>query len=371
MVRIPAHVDELVPYKPGKPAHKNFDATGIREVVLSSNENNFGPSPLAMQAIREAAAGMHLYPDPTSTLLKEKLSVMLDVQPANLSVGNGSDSILYNMFKAFFEPGQKMLTSAGAFSSAKVYARLNNIPLVETAMLPGYGFDLEAMLEAIDGDTQVIYLVNPNNPTGAMLPGADLKAFLDRVPEHILVVIDEAYFDFATALSADYIDCSKLGHTNVIVLRTFSKAYGLAGLRLGYAIGPESLIQVLNKVKLPFDPNRMAQAAGLAALDDRDFLQATIDNNTTQRALLHGYYSASGLQFVPTYGNFFMLDLGTEARVEELFEALRARGVLTRRLASFGLPHCLRVSIGTAEDNAYYLQQLGIVISNTTSFSYN
>ena len=280
MVKIPNHIAQLVPYKPGKPALNNFDSSlAYREIVLSSNENNFGPSPLAIEAIRAAASEMHLYPDPTSTLLKEKLSGILQVRPENLSIGNGSDSILYNMCKAFFASGQKMLTSAGAFSSAKVYARLNNIPLIETPMSPGYTFDLTAILQAIDADTQLIYLVNPNNPTGAMLPGDELRAFLSKVPDHILVVVDEAYYEFASALSDDYLDCSKLGYKNVIVLRTFSKAYGLAGLRLGYAIGPEDLIGVLNKVKLPFDPNRMAQAAGLAALDNQAFLEKTIENN--------------------------------------------------------------------------------------------
>lgn len=358
MIHIPPHIASLQPYKPGKPGANLFDEPPEREVVLSSNENNRGPSPLAMAAVSAHLEKFSLYPDPVSGALRSALSKRLGVAETQLCVGNGSDSILYNIMNSFFSPGQTLLTSEGAFASAKVYARLNQVPMIETPMLPGYRFDLEAILDAIDEHTQMIYLVNPNNPTGTMIPEAELKQFIERVPEHIIVLVDEAYFEFAGALASDYPDSSRYGYKNVLVLRTFSKAYGLAGLRLGFAIGDEFLINVLSKTKLPFDPNIAAQIAGLAALEDEAFLQATIDNNSAQMQLLAEEYRRLSIPFITSYANFITLELENEVRVETVFEGLRRRGVLTRRLASFGLPHCLRVSIGLPEENEYYLRQL-------------
>lgn len=362
MIKIPPHIAGLQPYKPGKPGANLFDEKPEREVVLSSNENNRGPSPRAMAAVSENLEKFSLYPDPVSGALRSALSKRLGVAENQLCVGNGSDSILYNIMNSFFSPGQTLLTSEGAFASAKVYARLNQVPMIETPMLQGYRFDLEAMLAAIDEHTQMIYLVNPNNPTGTMIPEAELKHFIERVPEHIIVLVDEAYFEFAGALDANFPDSSKYGYKNVLVLRTFSKAYGLAGLRLGFAIGDEFLINVLSKTKLPFDPNIAAQIAGLAALEDVDFLQAAIENNTTQMRVLTEAYDRLGISYIPSFANFITLDFENEARVEAVFEGLRGRGLLTRRLASFGLPQCLRVSIGLPDENEYYLDQLKAVI---------
>lgn len=365
MVAIPKHIQDLAPYKAGKPAANMFGNDGAgRQVVLSSNENNFGPAPGAMKALAEATSQMYLYPDPTASVLKEKLSHHLSIAPENISVSNGSDAILYTMFKAFLSPGEHILTSHGAFVSARIMARMNNILCVEVPMSEGFHFDLQRMLESITPTTKLIYLVNPNNPTGTLIPQKSLHEFLAQVPAHILVVIDEAYFEFATYLTSDYPDGSRMGFDNVIVLRTFSKAYGMAGLRLGYAIGPEYLIAALNKVKLTFDPNLAAQIAGTAALDDKEFLQLTLKNNAAQLDLLYTAYEELNLQFIRSYANFIMLDLGTEERVETMYSALLDMGVLTRRLNSFGLPHCLRVSVGRPEDNSYYLEKLKIALTH-------
>ncbi len=364
MVSIPSHIENLAPYKPGKPGANMFgDVRPEREVVLSSNENNFGPSPKAMEALAGAVGNMYLYPDPTASALKERLSRMLDVPVSHLLMSNGSDAILYTMFRAFLSGEDSMLTSHAAFVSAKVMARMNNVRCVEVAMTGDHEFDLEGILAAIEDTTKLIYLVNPNNPTGQMITAPAMESFLSRVPNHILVVVDEAYCEFARALSENYPDCSRFGYDNVIVLRTFSKAYGLAGLRLGYAIGPEYLIQALTKVKLTFDPSLAAQTAGLAALDDMEFLAKTIDNNVVEMKKLTMAYEELGLKTIPSVANFITIKLKDEDEVESYYHALLARGVLTRRLASFGLPYCLRISIGTPDENNYMIRMLQQVVS--------
>lgn len=359
MFIIPPHIQKLKPYKPGKPDANIFgDSRPEKEIILSSNENNFGPSPKAIAAYIANADKLHLYPDPVSGALKRALSQKLGIRPENLSVGNGSDSLLFNLMVGFFGPGQTLLTSEGAFMSAKKSAAMNNIPIVETPMIGNYEFDLQAMLDKIDDSTQAIYLVNPNNPTGTMISTEALKNFVAQVPQHIIIAIDEAYCEFSREISPDYPDATKLGRENILVFRTFSKAYGLAGLRLGYAIGSEELISTLNKVKLTFDPNIAAQEAGVAGLEDDEFLKKTIKNNQRELPRLYRCYEDLGIKYVPGYGNFIMLDLGTEEAVEDLFEKLKNRGVLTRRLASFGIPHALRITVGTPDDNDYLMQQL-------------
>lgn len=365
MVIIPAHIENLAPYKPGKPGANMFgDNQPEKKVVLSSNENNFGPSPKAQQALLEGLANLHLYPDPTSGQLKERLSEILEVPSSRILMSNGSDAILYTMFRAFVHEEDSMLTSHGAFVSAKVMARMNDVRCIEVPMLEGYEFDLETMIRAIENTTKLIYLVNPNNPTGRMISLEKMVSFLDRIPSHILVVIDEAYFEFAGALEPDYPDCTRLNYENVIVLRTFSKAYGLAGLRLGYAIGPEYLIQALSKVKLTFDPNLAAQMAGIAALEDHEFLQKTIDNNVAEMKKLTSAYASMGLKFIPSAANFIAIVMQDETEVEYYYHELLSRGVLTRRLGSFGLPHCLRISIGLPEENDYMLRMMKQVVES-------
>jgi histidinol-phosphate aminotransferase len=363
MIKIPAHIENLAPYKPGKPGANMFgEAQPERQVVLSSNENNFGPSPAATKALNENLNQLHLYPDPTATALKNKLSELIHFPVENIMLGNGSDAILYSMFNAFLEGSDSMLTSHGAFVSAKVMSRMNNVRCVEVPMILDHCFDLDGILSAIDDTTKLIYIVNPNNPTGQMISEGAMRAFLDGVPDHILVVVDEAYAEFAGALASDYPNCAGMGYDNVLVLRTFSKAYGLAGLRLGYAIGPEYIIKALTKVKLTFDPNLAAQVAGLAALSDHDFLQKTIENNVREMAKLKEAYTRLNLEYIPSVANFITLKMADEEEVEYFYHQLLIRGVLTRRLASFGLPSCLRISIGLPDENDYMLKKLEEIV---------
>lgn len=351
-VHIPENIQSLSTYKPGKPSD---EVLKNKPTVLCSNENNFGPSPLAVEAIKQAAERMFLYPDPTSGVLKSKLAAKLGVGKENLVFGNGSDSILSTLFNAFFEPGDSLLTSAGSFVSIYPMAQMNRIPIHTVPLTQDYGFDLDAILDHIQPHTKVIYLCNPNNPTGAMIPQEKLEAFLDAVPSHILVVVDEAYFEFAQVLSEVYPDSTRLVYNNVISLRTFSKAYGLAGIRLGYAIGPAYLVEAMTKVKLTFNPNLLAQAAGTAALEDADHLAMTLENNAEWLNKSYQKFEHLGLRYIPSFANFVMLDLQTEQQAKHFCEQFQKAGVLVRHLTSFGLPHCIRISIGRPEENARML----------------
>lgn len=357
MIPIPPHIQTLRAYKPGKPQADLFDGKESESTaILCSNENNFGPSPKAIEAIRANLGNLHLYPDPTGSALREKLSKRLNVPLNQILVSNGSDGILYTLFKAFCQQGESLLTSASTFVSTAVMAKMHNIECVEIPMLAGYRFDLDCILSAIKSNTRIIYLCSPNNPTGAMITRAELDRFLPQVPDHILVVVDEAYFEFAKSLSdEDFVDASRYVQDNVLVLRTFSKAYGLAGIRLGYGIGATYLIEALTKVKLTFNPNYLAQVAGIGALDDDAFLSKTLANNKQQIQRFYSLFEELSIVFVPSFGNFVMIDLHSEGAVEQMYEQLKARGILIRRLASFGLPHCARVSVGTTADNEYYI----------------
>jgi histidinol-phosphate aminotransferase len=357
MIHIPQNIREIANYKPGKPGDDMFDGIQHEQTaILCSNENNFGTSPLALQAIQESLSKLYLYPDPTGDKLKTALSSYYDVPKNKLILGNGSDGILYTVFKAFFEPGEHLLTSRATFVSLKAMAKMNNVEYKTVPMAGGYSFDLDGILQAMNDQTKLIYLCNPNNPTGAMIPADKLEKFLKEVPSDKLVIVDEAYFEFSKSLSDSYPDSSRMGFDNVLSFRTFSKAYGLAGIRLGFGIGHEDLIATLQKVKLTFNPNLLAQAAGTAALLDTEFLNKTIHNNSSEIQRFYELFEAMQVSYVPSFANFVMIDLATEELVETMYELLRQKGVLTRRLASFELPHCLRISVGRPDENDLFIK---------------
>jgi len=368
MIKIPENIQQIANYKPGKPGADMFDGkTMERTAILCSNENNFGSSPLASKAIQDHLSQMYLYPDPTGDALKSKICSKMGYTKDQIILGNGSDGILYTLFKAFFEKGEHLLTSDATFVSLKAMAKMNNVPYRTIPMKKGYAFDLDAIFEAIDYQTKVIYLCNPNNPTGAMIPHDELMEFIARVPSDRLVIVDEAYFEFSKNLSEDYPDSTRMGFENVLTLRTFSKSYGLAGIRLGYGIGHPSIIQTLQKVKLTFNPNLLAQVAGAAALDDEEFLHKTLSNNQIELYKMYEFFEELEITYIPSYANFVMIDLKKEEIVEGVYELLRQRGVLTRRLGSFGLPHCLRVSIGRPEENEWFMECFKAIEILTTS----
>ncbi len=359
MIRIPEYIQQLQAYKPGKLVQDIFAGKNLeRTAILSSNENNLGPSPKAIEAVAKALSSVHLYPEPASNMLRAKLAARLGRQENEIVIGNGSDGILSNLFKAFMQPGEEMLTSRGSFVAVNVMAKMNDIHLVKTEMTDRYAFDLKALLARVNPQTRAIYLCNPNNPTGAMIEADTMKAFLDKVPEHILVVVDEAYSDYSFSLTQNFPDTTQWDYPNLLTLRTFSKAYGLAGLRLGYGVSNPRLIEALMKVKLTFDPSVAAQVAGIAALNDDAFYQKTLTMNQQGLQRYYEAFRSLQLKFFPSYGNFVMVDFETPERAQEVFEALLERGVFVRPLAFFELPHCLRISVGTPDECELLVEKL-------------
>lgn len=359
MIRIPENIQELKAYKPGKSISEIVDELGLtRTAVLWNNENNFGCAPNAKLKMAEAMDELYLYSDPLSTRLRTKIANLNGISPDQVAVGNGSEGIMQNMMRAFCKDDDEVLTFQGTFVIIYVWSKLNDTACKTVPLTKDYGFDLNPILDQITDKTKVIYLSNPNNPTGAMISESALRDFMSKVPKHILVVVDEAYYEYAKVITAEYPDSIRMNYPNILTLRTFSKAYGLAGMRVGYAMGAKELIEPLMRVKLTFEPSSLAQAAGEGALDDVDFLEKTVENNKQQLQLFYSAFDELGISYVPSFANFVMIDLGTAEKANDLFGKLLKQGVFVRVIAAFGLPHCIRITVGTPEENDYCIEKI-------------
>jgi histidinol-phosphate aminotransferase len=350
----------LKPYVPGKPIEEAKREYGLTDVCkLASNENSLGPSPLAIAAIREAAADIGLYPDAACYQLSRDLAAHWGVEPENLILGNGSDEIIQFLGLAFVRPGDELLTATPSFVRYEAAAVLNNATLIEVP-LRDFRFDLEAMAERLSERTRVVFIANPNNPTGTMVTRAELDRFMDRVPEQTIVAMDEAYFEYAD--SPDYPDGWEYVRQgrNVIVLRTFSKIYALAGLRVGYGMARPELIRYLHQVREPFNVNSLAQVAACASLRDPDQVERSRRMNREGKAALTAAFDALGLPYAPTQANFILVDVKRDCRA--VYEGLLRRGVIVRTVDIYGLPNHLRVTIGTADQNERFLRELRAVL---------
>ncbi len=360
---VPEYIERLVPYQPGKPISEVQREFGLEHVVkLASNENPFGPSPLAREAAIRALADAHYYPDASGHDLRQALTQAYRVKFENTIVGAGSEGIMANIVRTFLHDDEEVLTSEGTFIGFMVLARSQGVP-IRLVPLRDYGFDLAAMAEHITPRTKIVYLANPNNPTGTLFTRSAFERFYAKVPPHVLIIQDEAYHEFVGA-DATYPDSQLYRYDNVITLRTFSKAYGLAGLRVGYGLASETLIAQLLKVKLPFEPNSVAMAAALAALGDRAFLERTVANNAAGLARFYAAFARLGIPHVRSWGNFVMCDFGTPDRARDICDALLRRGIIVRPLGSFGLPHCVRVSVGTQEETEEFLAAFEIILGH-------
>jgi len=362
MIHIPQHIRELKSYHPGKSIESYRQEFGFEKTaILWNNENNLGIPAKARARMLEVIDGLNVYPDPLAHELRSRIAELVGVQVDQVGVENGSESILSNIFQAFVEPGEHMLTSTGTFVAVYIWAKSNNVPVELVAMRSGYRFDLQAMLDRVTDRTKVIYLSNPNNPTGTMLSQSELYDFVRAIPVDKLVVVDEAYYEYADSLSSSYPDSTQLNLPNVLTLRTFSKALGLAGARLGYAVGPSRLIEALNKVKMTFAPSGITQAAGIGALEDMDFLKRSIEVNKTA---LHDFTKAlqeKGYTVIPSSANFVMIDMETDGKARHFTESLLKRGVFVRQLTAFGLPHCVRISTGNPDENRLFLETVHVI----------
>ena len=349
MPLVPLAIEQLRPYEAGLSAEAVRERYGLERIdKLASNENPLGPSPLAVDAMQRSLDHLHLYP--TGGLkLRERLAAMFDLKVQNVIAGSGSEGIMAGIIRAFLCDDDEVLTTDNAFIGFQVLAKSRGVRY-RTVPYSDWHYDLEALAGAINAKTKIIYLANPNNPTGTIFSRAEFDAFYQHVPPRALILLDEAYFEYARQ-SPRYPDSMHYRYDNVITLRTFSKVYGLAGVRIGYGFAHEELIGNLLKIKLPFEPSSVAEAAGLAALDDIEYLHRTLELNARGMRLYREAFGEMGLEVVPSEANFVMLPMASAGVAKRVFETLLREGIIIRPLGAFGLSHCLRISTGTMEQN--------------------
>jgi len=351
----------LAVYEPGKPIEETAHELGIdpAEIIkLASNENPLGPSLKAARAMRAALENAHLYPDGSGVSLCKAIAAKLGLATENIILGNGSNEVIEFLGHAFLNPGDDVVTFQYAFIIYKLLATAFSVRTIETPC-PDYQPDLEATLNAITPKTRLIFIPNPNNPTGTLVSQRAIDRFMSRVPENIVVVFDEAYFEFLD----DPPDTLQYVHEerNVVVLRTFSKIHGLAGLRIGYAVARPDVIEVLHKTRQPFNVNSVAQAGALAALNDDAHLRETKRVIDEGRVYLQKQFSVMQIPFVPAVANFVMLNVGDGCAV---FEKLLRRKIIVRPLKGYGLTEWVRISVGTMEQNKKLIAALGDMMRN-------
>ncbi len=349
MPLVPPYIESLRPYEAGRTVESVRQQYHLERIAkLASNENPLGASPKAVEAIARTLGGLHLYPN-GGLHLREVLAAEFELKVDNVIAGSGSEGIMSNIIRAFLCDEDEVLTTEAAFIGFQVLARSRGVKY-RTVPYRDWHYDLPALAKAINENTKIIYLANPNNPTGTIFSKQQFDAFYHHVPERVLIILDEAYFEYAKD-NPKYPDSMHYRYDNVITLRTFSKIYGLAGARIGYGFAHEELIRNLLKVKLPFEPSTPAQAAGIAALADKEFLHRSLELNARGLRYLTAGLAEAGYSVVPSEANFVMVVLPSEQEAGRIFEETLKQGVVVRPLRAFGLPACIRISTGTDQEN--------------------
>jgi len=357
-----AGVQKLIPYKAGKPIDELERELGLQQIIkLASNENPLGPGKKAVAAIQAALPELALYPDGSGYRLKQALAKKYALDADQITLGNGSNELLELVARAFLTPEFEVVFSQHAFA---VYPLVTQAIGAKAVVVPAlnYAHDLDAMLQVVTAKTRLVFIANPNNPTGTLLAQADLERFIGALPDTVVCVLDEAYFEFVNQ-SADINSIDWLTkYPNLIVTRTFSKAYGLAGLRVGYSLSSPEIADILNRVRQPFNNNTLALVAAEAALTDEEHLQRTITNNVQGMQQLTDGFKSLGLEWIPSAGNFVSVDIKREGL--PVYEALLRKGVIVRPVANYEMPDHLRISIGTPTENKLFLQVLNDVLAD-------
>ncbi|WP_246096408.1 histidinol-phosphate transaminase [Paenibacillus sinopodophylli] len=356
-VRARKALDHMKPYSPGKPVWEVQQEQGLERVIkLASNENPLGPSPKALEAMKQALSELHRYPDAQSLRLKQAIAIQYQILPEQVIVTNGGDELITLVSETFLDDQDEIIVPSPTFSEYAFGAQLLNARTIEVPLKANYEYDSEAILAAVSDRTKLVYLCSPNNPTGTFLKKQDLKHILDSLPKRVLVVVDAAYSHFASDESyTDGLSFLKEGYP-LLVLHTFSKIYGLAGIRAGFGIAPEAIIQSILKVKEPFNVNALAQAAATAALGDVDHVHKSQQLVWTEKQKLYHALGKLGYGYTESMSNFILVELGEHA--EKIYEQLMARGIIVRYGKQWALPLHIRVSIGTSEENESLLTAL-------------
>ncbi len=363
MIKPLDHILNVPVYKPGKPVEEVKRELGLSEIIkLASNENPFGCSLFVKKAVEREAVNINRYPDGGAFYLRKELSSFLEIDENQLIFGNGSNDILDMIARAFLDKNSEVLMFQYSFIVYKIVSLLQGATVKEIPVECDFSRNLEKLLESITDKTKVIFIDNPCNPTGFANKKEEFDEFIKNVPDNVLVVIDEAYFEYAKEHGVpdglNYVNPinPKIPRKNVIVTRTFSKAYGLAGLRIGYAIAQKEIIEILERVRQPFNVNRLAQVAAIEALKDQKFVEFSVKENEKGKEFLYEEFEKRGIHFVPTYGNFIMFKVDDAKMV---YENLLRNGVVIR--PAFGLDNYLRVSIGTMEENKKFIEKLELL----------
>lgn len=363
---VPEYIRSLAQYVPGRPIEEVERELGMIAIKLASNENPLGPSPRAVEAVRRAIVDSNRYPDGSGQYVREALAARWELPVENFLLGAGSTELIDLVARALLDHGDEGLTSEGSFPLYYTAIQAAGAKVVKTR-LKDYAFDFEALTRAVTPRTKVIYLANPNNPTGTMFTGDVFAQFLDRVREDVVVVLDEAYYEYVQ--HPGYPRSIELlkRKPNLMVLRTFSKAHGLAGLRIGYGMGPAELIEEINKFRSPFNTSNVAQAAALAALEDVGHVKRSVANNQAGLDQLKRGFQELDIQFVPSFGNFVFVELGEHAR--RICHDLLHRGVITRPMGWMGFPNAIRVSVGRPKENEMCLRELAELLKGAEHYA--
>jgi len=353
------NITEVKPYIAGKPIEETKRQLGLKEVIkLASNENPLGPSPKAVQAIRKSLSEINRYPDSQGFYLKRKLARYSNVEPANLVLGNGSDELIDVVIKTFVEEDENIITADITFLEYEIIAQVNGRRIIKVP-LRYFKYDLESIKKKIDRKTKLIFIANPNNPTGTYVTKYEIEEFMRDLPDNVLLVMDEAYDTFIDV--DDFPNSLKyIKNKNVIVLKTFSKAYGLAGLRIGYAIARPEFTFYLERVRQPFNTNLLAQAAAIAALDDKKFLRKTKKIILQGKGYLYDSLRKLGIAYVPSVANFILIDVGRDGL--DVFKDMLKHGLIVRDMKQYGLKNFIRVTIGTKKENERFVRVLKKVL---------
>ncbi|HEY3333189.1 MAG TPA: histidinol-phosphate transaminase [Capsulimonadaceae bacterium] len=351
------NIARLKPYHPGKPIEEVQRELGLTDIIkLASNENPLGPSKAAIAAIRDSASRVFLYPEGAAPVLRAKVSERLGVDPDSLVFGNGSDEVLHLICETFLVSGEdETVQGDPSFAMYEIYATLANAKITKVP-LTNYTHDLDAMADAVTDKTRVMFIANPNNPTGTLVTQKQVERLLSRLPERVVLVMDEAYDDYvANPDKPNLIPLVNEGR-NIVICRTFSKLYALAGLRVGFGIAPPALAGYMNRARSPFNVNLIAQAAAAAAWDDAEHIAESVALNAAGRNQIYAALEAAKIGYVPSEANFVLIDVARDSR--EVFDALLRRGIIVRAGYGLGLPNHIRVTVGTHEQNARFLSAL-------------
>jgi histidinol-phosphate aminotransferase len=366
-LKVPDYIKAIKPYIAGKPIEEVQREYGIdNSIKLASNENPLGPSPMAVAAVRQAMENLHRYPDAAGYELTQSIARKYHIDPDSVVLGNGSDDIIALLTVVLLRPGDEVILPQPSFLFYEIAIRSAGA-LPVWVPLKSFKTDLMGMIQKINPKTRMIFLNVPHNPTGAIISKSDFEEFIAATPPHVVVVLDEAYIEFVKDLncanSFDYLKTDKL----IVGLRTFSKAYGLAGLRVGYGVMPAVLAELLNRVRQPFNVNVLAQAAAVAALNDAEFLRKTVDLVHAELEFIYAALERLKMPYIRSEANFFMVEIGDMRTAEDIFKDLLKKGIIVRSMTSYGYPRHIRVTIGKHEENVRFLECLEAVLRHPAS----